>query len=218
MRTAVIAGATGLVGGELVQMLLQDGTYSRVIALTRREFPVDHPKLRKVITDLHQIPAALSGIEVDDVFCCLGTTMAKAGSREKFREVDFVFPLALAEATHALGASQYMLVSALGAKKDSFMYYNRVKGEVEQALRGVGFKALHIFRPSLLLGARTERRPGEGAAKILFRIFGGIIPAKYKGVEARAVAKAMVGCALMNKKGVHIHESKEIQDRWGHDA
>ena len=218
MRTAVIAGATGLVGGELVRMLLQEGTYSHVFALTRREFPLDHPKLRKVVSDMHQIPAALSGIAVDDVFCCLGTTMAKAGSKEKFYEIDFVFPLALAEATRASGASQYMLVSALGANKDSSIYYNRVKGEVEQALRGVGFETLHIFRPSLLLGARKERRPGENAAKILFRIFGGIIPGKYKGVEARAVAKAMVGCALMQKKGVHIHESKEIQERWVHDA
>ena len=218
MRTAVIAGATGLVGGELIQMLLQEGTYSHVIALTRREFSVDYPKLRKVVTDLHQIPSALSGVAADDVFCCLGTTMAKAGSKGKFHEVDFVFPLALAEATRALGASQYMLVSALGANQDSSIYYNRVKGEVEQALRGVGFETLHIFRPSLLLGTRKESRPGEDAAKSLFRIFGGIIPKKYKGVEARAVAKAMVGCALMNKKGVHIHESKDIQNRWGRDA
>lgn len=215
MKTAVIAGATGLVGGELLQMLLQDANYSQVIALTRREFSIDHPKLRKVVTDLRQIAAALSGVAVDDVFCCLGTTMAKAGSKEKFYEADFVFPLALGEATRRLGATQYMLVSALGANKDSSIYYNKVKGEVEQALRGVGFETLHIFRPSLLLGARKEIRPGEDAAKIFFRIFGGIIPKKYKGVQAHAVARAMVGCASMNKKGVHIHESKEIHDQWG---
>ena len=215
MRTAVIAGATGLVGGELLQMLLQHAAYSQVIALTRREFSVDHPKLRKVVTDLHDIPAALSGFAVDDVFCCLGTTMAKAGSKEKFYEVDFVFPLALAKATRGLGATQYLVVSALGANKESSIYYNKVKGEVEQAVRGVGFETLHIFRPSLLLGTRKESRPGEDAAKILFRIIGGIIPGKYKGNEARAVAGAM----LSDKKGVHIHESKEIQEeRWGRDA
>jgi hypothetical protein len=86
-------------------------------------------------------------------------------------------------------------------------------------VRGVGFETLHIFRPSLLLGTRKESRPGEDAAKILFRIIGGIIPGKYKGIEARAVASAMIGCALSDKKGVHIHESKEIrEERWGRDA
>src|SRR5690606_18668995 len=134
MRTAVIAGATGLVGGELLLQLLSDDRYGRVIALTRRDFPLNHPRLEKVVADLREPAKALEAFRPDTVFCCLGTTMAKAGSKEKFWEVDFSYPVALARATHALGARQYLLVSALGADRKSRIYYNRVKGDVEAAI------------------------------------------------------------------------------------
>ena len=215
MKTAVIAGATGLVGNELLQRLLSNEHYSKVVALTRRDFPADHPKLKKLITDMAQPGIALGDCQPDDVFCCLGTTMAKAGSRQKFYEVDFEFPLALASATHALGAKKFLVVSALGASKNSTVYYNRVKGELEENLRTIGFKALHIFRPSLLLGDRKEKRAGEDAAKTFFKLFGFLIPQKYKGIEARTVARAMIACAFREDSGVFVHESKAMQLEWG---
>lgn len=217
MKTAIIAGATGLVGNDLLHKLLSNEHYSEVIALTRRDFPVDHPKLSKIVTDMARPALALGGYRPEDVFCCLGTTMAKAGSKEKFYEVDFEFPLALALATRGLGARKFLLVSALGANKRSSVYYNRVKGELEEALQGIGFDALHIFRPSLLLGDRKERRAGEDAAKRMFKVFGFLIPQKYKGIEAGTVASAMVACASREQNGVFVHESKEMQLQWGTD-
>lgn len=211
MKTAVIAGATGLVGGELLTRLLEDTRYSTVLALTRRDFSTTHPKLKKIAIDYHHPGNVLSGFVLDDIFCCLGTTMAKAKSREKFYEVDFYYPLALAKATHALGAKQYFLVSALGADKNSAIYYNRVKGEVEEAIRKVGFQSLHIFRPSLLLGPRQEMRVGEDVAKLIYRIFGFLIPGKYKAIEAGTVARAMILTASEEKSGVFVHESQNIR-------
>ena len=211
MKTAVIAGATGLVGSELLRQLLDHERYARVIALTRREQHVDHPRYQNIVTDFRSPEAALAGLSPDDVFCCLGTTMAKAGTKAKFYEVDFHYPLNLAKATLALGATQYLLVSALGADKHSSIYYNRVKGEAEEAVSALGFRTIHIFRPSLFLGPRIERRAGEDAAKMLYKTFGFLIPAKYKGIEASAVAKAMVTSASQDQSGVFIHESKDMQ-------
>jgi uncharacterized protein YbjT (DUF2867 family) len=211
MRTAVIAGATGLVGSELLLQLLDDPRYARVIALVRRASPLAHSKLSMIMADFLHPEDALGDTRVDDVFCCLGTTMAKAGTREKFYEVDYQFPLALARATQALGASQFLLVSALGAKKTSAIFYNRVKGEVEEAINKLGFHTLHIFRPSLLLGPRLEKRAGEGAAKLLYKVFGPLVPMKYKGVEAGTVARAMRACASEERDGLFVHESDKIQ-------
>jgi uncharacterized protein YbjT (DUF2867 family) len=137
--------------------------------------------------------------------------MAKAGSRDKFYEVDFTYPLKLADATHAIGAQQFLLVSALGADKGSAIYYNRVKGEIEEALRKTGFKTLHIFRPSLLLGPRGEKRAGEDAAKTLYRFIGFLIPKKYRAIDARTVAHAMLVSASGEQQGVFIHESQQIE-------
>lgn len=210
MKTAVIAGATGLVGGELLGQLLASERYSKVAVLTRRDFSLEHPKLQKIISDLSAPARDLEGVKPDDIFCCLGTTMAKAGTKDKFYNVDFEMPLALALATRALGAKQYLLVSAVGANRNSSIYYNRVKGEVEDALRKVGFEALHIFRPSLILGPRKEKRAGEDAAKAFFKVFGFLIPSKYKGIESGSIARAMLVCAARDVKGVFIHESNII--------
>jgi uncharacterized protein YbjT (DUF2867 family) len=147
----------------------------------------------------------------DDVYCCLGTTMAKARSKDNFYQVDFFYPLLIAKTSQSRGAKQYLLVSALGANKDSSIYYNRVKGEVEESIRQVGFKTFHIFRPSLLLGPRQEKRSGENVAKILYQIFGFLIPGKYKAIQSSKVAQAMVKLASEDKEGIFVHESAELQ-------
>ncbi len=210
MKTAVIAGGTGLIGRQLLQLLLASDRYSRVIGLTRSDLG-SHPKLVQVKTDGTDL--AFDSTEgVDDVFCCLGTTMAKAHSKEKFYQVDFTYPLALATATLGLGAKQFLIVTALGANKNSPVYYNRVKGEIEDALSGLGFSSLHIFRPSLLLGDRKESRAGEDAAKFFYRVFGFIIPKKFKAIDSGKVAKAMLHFASKQQNGTFIHESLQLQN------
>jgi uncharacterized protein YbjT (DUF2867 family) len=211
MKTAVIAGSTGLIGEALLGLLLKSDQYDQVVALTRRPLARSEPKLVQVITDLAGLDEQIRAIRPTHVFCCLGTTMAKAGSKEKFYEVDFVYPYHLGQITHKLGAEKFLLVSALGADKNSSIYYNRVKGEVENALQTLDFQSLHVFRPSLLLGNRKEKRPGEDAAKRLYKFFGFIIPIKYKAIEAEKVAKAMMAAAAHPAKGFFIHPSGEMQ-------
>lgn len=211
MRTALIAGATGLVGKYLLALLLASDRYDKVIALIRHDLPVDNPKLVKLKIDFANIDGYADQLRADDVFCCLGTTIAQAKTKEKFKEVDLTYPLRIAIATKLAGAQQYMLVSALGADKQSSVFYNRVKGEAEEAIGTVGFESFHIFRPSLLVGPRKQKRTGEDAAKIFFKIFGFLVPAKYKAIEASKVSKAMLYFAAQEKKGQFIHESLEMQ-------
>lgn len=211
MKTALIAGATGLVGSFLLDKLLASDRYTNVIGVSRSHMGVNHPKFSNIISDFHQLAQVLAGLKPDDVFCCLGTTMAKARSKEMFYEVDFHFPMSLARTTFGLGAQQYLLVSALGADRDSSIYYNRVKGEVEEAVCKVGFNTVHIFRPSLLLGPREEKRAGEDAAKWLYKVFSFAIPLKYKAISSEKVAEAMLSAARKEQQGIFFHESREMQ-------
>jgi uncharacterized protein YbjT (DUF2867 family) len=211
MKTALIAGSTGLIGNQLLTLLLATNRYDRIIALTRHDLNIQHPKLDELRVDFSILDKYADQLVADDVFCCLGTTMAKAKTKEKFYEVDFTYPLRLAVATKLTGAKQFFLVSALGANKKSSIYYNRVKGEAEEAISNLGFESYHIFRPSLLLGPREEQRPGEDAAKVVYKIFGFLIPSKYKGVEASKVARAMLHHASKDVTGKHIHESQALQ-------
>lgn len=212
MKVAVIAGATGLIGNQLLQLLLNDPEYHLVKAFTRSPLELKHSKLQNIVADfdrLRELRAQLSG---DAVFCCLGTTMKKAGSKEAFKKVDYMYPLELATTTHHHGAQQFLLVSALGADKNASIYYNKIKGEVEEAIGKVGFRSYHIMRPSLLLGPRDESRPGEDAAKFFYKAFGFLIPEKYKAVDAAKVARAMLRLARDEQEGMHIHESKALQE------
>lgn len=210
MKTALIAGSTGLIGRQLLQLLLESDRYAKVIALTRNDLPA-HPKLEILKIRFDELTDWASKLAADDVFCCLGTTMAKAGSRENFYQVDFFYPLLIAKTAQARGAQQYLLVSALGADSDSSIYYNRVKGEIEEAIRQVPFKTIHIFRPSLLLGPREEKRSGETAAKLFYQIFGFLIPRKFKAIASVKVARAMLAQAGKEQPGLFVHESGELQ-------
>jgi len=209
-RVALVAGSTGLIGGQLLELLLSDTVYSKVIALSRKPLLISHPKLENIIVEANEIKDH-KDFQADDVFCCLGTTIKQAKSKEAFRKIDFDYPLELARSLKSNEAKQFLLVSALGANKNSGIFYNKVKGEVEEAIDKVGFASFHIFRPSLLIGPRKETRAGEDAAKLFYRIFGFMIPAKYKGIDSIKVARAMVSFAKENKTGIFIHESGELQ-------
>lgn len=210
MKTALIAGATGLIGGQLLDLLLASDQYDRVIAWTRKDL-AHHKKLVQLKMTEGSPPALDATLQVHDVFCCLGTTMAKARSKEKFYQVDFTYPLVLAETGVGHQAKKYLLISALGANKQSPVYYNRVKGEVEDAIIKLGYDAIHIFRPSLLLGPREEKRSAEDAAKFFYKVFGFLIPNKYKAIESIKVARAMLHFASDRQSGTFIHESVELQ-------
>jgi uncharacterized protein YbjT (DUF2867 family) len=209
MKTALVAGATGLIGEQLLGLLLQGGQYDKVIALVRREV-ANRPKLEQRTINLDD-EKDYEGVKADDIFCCLGTTIGKAGSKENFRKVDFQYPLMLARAMKRNGAKQYLIVTALGANKNSSIFYNQVKGEVEDAISKIGFDSIHILRPSLLVGDRKEKRSAEDAAKWFYKAFGFLIPSKYKGIDVTKIARAMVAFAAEHERGIFIHESDVLQ-------
>ena len=211
MKTALIVGATGLIGKQLLQLLLEDQYYEKVKVITRKPLDIQHPKLENLVLDFDKLSERYAELKADDIFCCLGTTIRIAKTKEAFRKVDFEYPTELARLTKNQGATQYLLVSALGADKNSRIFYNQVKGEVEEAISHLDFQSLHIFRPSLLLGERTEHRAGEGAATAFFKIFGFLVPSKYKAIDSAKVARSMLVFAKANDPGFYFHESKELQ-------
>ncbi|WP_257454655.1 oxidoreductase [Archangium lipolyticum] len=211
-RTAVVTGASGLVGGLLLDTLLASPRYREVLSLGRRPLPEQHPKLVQRTVDFARL-AEESLPAADDAFCCLGTTIKKAGSQEAFRAVDHDAVLAFAQATKKAGARRFLVVTALGANPRSRVFYNRVKGEAEEALEGVGFESLVILQPSLLLGERAESRPGERAAIMASRVLAPLLrPLASRPIEARTVARAMVALALDAPRGVRVVPSGELQE------
>ena len=209
-KTALLAGATGLIGSQLLPLLLASERYSKVIVVGRRALHLTHPRLTQVVTDLDKLHDVRLQLIADDVFCCLGTTMRQAGSKEAFRRVDFQYVMTLAELTAGHFASQFMVVSSLGADAEARVYYSRVKGEMEAAVRQVPFRAIHIFRPSLLLGPRAQPRLGEqlaaGALRLLRPLLRGSL-LRYQPVLAATVATAMLRAAEEDGGGVRVHES-----------
>ena len=212
MKTALLAGSTGLIGGQLLELLLADNRYTDVIAISRKPLDASHHKLRNIVADATSLEQHKGQLAADDVFCCLGTTMGQAKTKEAFKQVDFDYPVLLAKLSRERGAKQYLLVSALGANKTSVIFYNRVKGLAEEAIASIGFESYHILRPSLLVGPRTEHRAGEDAAKWFYRVFGVLIPKKYKAIESIKVARSMLVFAKQDKKGNFVHESNALQD------
>jgi uncharacterized protein YbjT (DUF2867 family) len=214
-KSALVVGASGLVGRHCIQALIKEPAYATVTAFLRRPLDFSHPKLIQHTIDFDELEGAGNWLAADDVFCCLGTTMRKAGTEEAFRKVDFDYPVKLAALSQHCGAKQFLIVSSLGADPHSRIFYLRIKGEVEEAIRKISFIAFHIFRPSFLLGKRSESRPGEriGAALVsgLDRVMLGPLK-KYRAVQASDVAGAMVHAAQRNLTGVHVYESNAIQD------
>lgn len=211
IRNALVAGASGLVGGFLLEGLLESPLYQTVCSLGRRALPIQPPKLTQRTVDFARLDAEPLPA-TDDAFCCLGTTIKKAGSQEAFRAVDHDAVLAFAKAARKAGARRFLLVSALGANARSRIFYNRVKGEAEKDLEAVGFESLVLLRPSLLLGERTESRPGEHVATLVSKALGPLLrPFSGRPIEARTVARAMLALAREGA-GVRVAPSGELQE------
>lgn len=193
-KTAVLAGASGLVGGYVLKRLLAHPSYSRVEILVRRELPIRDSKLTQRTVDFAGLGAGALEIVPNEVFCCLGTTIRKAGSEEAFRRVDYDYPLVLARFAKAAGTGKFLMVSALGADPKAAAFYNRVKGEVERAIAAIGLPAAYFFRPSLLTGPRAESRPGEMIGNAIGKVIAPLLIGglrRYRPIHAGTVAAAM---------------------------
>lgn len=213
-RTALVAGASGLVGSHVLRLLLEDPAYTRVTILARRELPLAQKKLEQRVVGFDRLAQIADFPRVQDVFCCLGTTMKQAGSPEAFRTVDYTYVVELARVAVRHRASQFLVVTALGANARSRIFYNRVKGETEEAVRRLQFDGIQIFRPSMLIGARAESRPAERAAGILSPLVAWALVgplARYRPIKAEAVARALVRVAREAPRGTHVYESEEIR-------
>ena len=217
-RKALIVGSTGLIGSFCLQVLLSDPTYSEVTVLVRKPLLTTHCKLKTVSTNFSNLENELSSTQVHDVYCCLGTTIKKAGSQKAFKQVDFSLVVTVAELMRRQGAKQFLVISSMGADPNSKVFYSRVKGEMEQALQQLDYPCLRIIRPSLLLGLREEFRLGERIGVLLTPMLKPLMIGslkKYRPVEAESVAKFMVKVAQEEPiSGVHIYESDMIGGPW----
>ncbi|MFP3918636.1 NAD(P)H-binding protein [Lysinibacillus telephonicus] len=213
MRSAIVVGATGLVGSALIKLLCESEEYISVVAIARRKLDYEHPKLTVKVRSFDQLEEK----DIDfahEIFCCLGTTIKKAGSRKEFEKVDVSYPLQVASLAKKCGIMHFIVVSAMGAKENSAIYYNRVKGKLEQELMALELPQLSIVRPSLLVGDRNEFRFGEKIGEWMLKILNPILIGpvkKYRSIEATQVALAMMVIALHSKKSkVSIYEADEL--------
>src|SRR6202167_3994548 len=214
-RVALVAGSSGMVGGQLLPLLLQAPQYTRVHALSRRPLPFDHPRMaNRVVRFEASLQAQLKGLQCQDAFCCLGTTIRDAGSQAAFRAVDHDLVLEFSQLALNFGAERLVVVSALGANAASKNFYMRVKGEMEKALEAMRFRALDIMQPSLLLGSRRDLRPLELGAQVAMWLVNPLLLgswARFRAIPAATVAAAMCGVAHSGRRGTYRYTYEGIR-------
>jgi len=212
--TAALVGATGLIGSYLLEELLNDPYFDTIRILIRRPIEIANAKLEKKIVDFNDsdsVLVALSNSHV--VFCAIGSTMKKVkGDKDAYRKIDYDIPVNLARFCKMTGCEKFILVSSAGANTKSSNFYQRLKGETDEAVKQSGPKTIHIMRPSLLLGERKEFRLGENIGKAVMTSLSFLIPEKYKAIKSKDVAKVMVALAKKKEEGVFIHENREIRN------
>ena len=206
----LLAGATGLVGAQVLQRLLAEPRCSGVIAPSRRALARTDAKLLNPVLDFAELATAAQGWQVDAVICALGSTMKQAGSREAFRQIDHGYPLVIARAARANGCEVFALNSAAGANPRSLVFYSRVKGELEQDLRALGFASLTLVRPGLIGGDRVERRAGEHLASVVLGGLAPVLPRAWRINPATRIADALVEVVLDPQPGVRVVGSAEL--------
>lgn len=207
---AAIFGATGLVGGHLLDLLLEDDRYSEVVSYARKSVNRDHPKLREVIGDLLEDGIYERGIDADHVYCCIGTTQAKTPDLSTYKAIDYGIPLKAAKAAAAGGSSAFLVISSMGASRKSKSFYLRNKAHMEAAVEKVEIEKLYILRPALLEGKRNELRLGEKAAATAIKLINWLLPKKYRSIHGKTVARAMRNLAFSDKEQL-IYESHDIR-------
>ncbi|MFE1244329.1 oxidoreductase [Fictibacillus sp. NPDC058756] len=212
-KTVIVAGASGLVGKEVVKHLISDPTCSEIILLVRKNSEIKHPKIKEVLFDFTSSEYKIENIKADSMLICIGTTMKKAQTKERFEEVDLHIPVKLAKLAIKLNVQNVAIISAMGADSKSLFFYNRVKGEMETKLISINLKNLTIVRPSLLIGDRNEFRFGERFAEKIYTALPFIFPKKYKPIDASSVARAMIKASFsFSDKEVNIIENSAIHE------
>lgn len=215
MKTALIIGSTGLIGSQLLELLLDSKDYATVITFVKRDSGIQHPKLEQHIIDFDKPETYKELVVGDDFFCTIGTTIKNAGSQDAFRKVDFEYPKLFANLALKSNIKQFLIISSLGADANSGNFYLKTKGEIQDFLKNCNFESVSVLQPSLLLGNRTEFRLGEKIGAFFMKLFSFLLIGnlkKYKPIKSEAVAKAMFTIAQKNYKGFHIIESDEIQE------
>ena len=195
MKTAIILGATGLTGSHLLELLLEDSDYNRIKVFTRNKLTISHPKIEEHVIDLLKLSDYSEQFNADVVFCCVGTTKAKTPNKELYRAIDYGIPVEAAKLCKKNSIEHFIVISALGANPESKVLYSRLKGEMERDVLAQHIKHTHLLQPSLIVGNRKEKRTGEDFSKQFMKIFGFLIPARYKMIQAKTIAKAMVQLA-----------------------
>nr|WP_294870708.1 oxidoreductase [uncultured Pedobacter sp.] len=213
-KKAILLGATGLIGDNLLVQLLNNTNYSEVLAIGRKKLNIEHPKLKELIVDFDHIDQYAADITGDVVFCCLGTTNSKTPDKVQYKKIDYQYPLDIGSIAQNNGATAYHLVSSMGADATSSLFYPKTKGEVERDLKAIPFKSIYIYRPSLLDGNRKEKRSAERIMIGLMRFLNPILIGglkKYRSIKIETVASAMLKESLTDKKGVFIYSSDQIE-------
>lgn len=214
IKRSIIAGGSGLIGSHLIRFILQDPAFVQMTLILRNPISVNSTKITTWIGDMTKLPDTDIRGKFNVGFCCLGTTMKAAGSREAFRKIDFDLCLRFANICKDKGVQHFLLVSALGADPGSKIFYNRTKGELESAIKDLRFSSTTILRPSLLTGKRPNSRFGEKIGEIALAAINPFLLGdlkKYRAIAAEQVAKAMVSLAKKSLPGFHVIESDEIQ-------
>jgi uncharacterized protein YbjT (DUF2867 family) len=214
MKTALIIGSTGLIGSQLLDILLESAAYNQVIAFVKRDTGKTHSKLTQHIIDFENPESYQNLVVGDDFFCTIGTTIKKAGSKIAFKKVDFGYPQAFATFALKNSVKQFLLISSIGADKSSGNFYMKTKGEIESYLSHSNFDSVSVLRPSLLLGHRNEFRLGEKIVGFFMTTFSFMFSGstkKYKPIESENVAKALFRIAQNNKNGFSIYESDKVR-------
>jgi uncharacterized protein YbjT (DUF2867 family) len=211
-KTATVIGSTGLIGSNLVEILCNDNDFSTIRVIVRRSISNTNPKVKVVVVDFTDNESFKSAVaQSDAVFCAVGTTQKKVkGDKVEYRKVDYDIPVNAARFCAEKGCPRFLLVSSVGADSKSSNFYLKLKGEVEDAVRKMNIPFVSVFRPSILLGKRQESRTGESFGKALSTAFSFLIPSKYKPVQAREVARAMVAASKLDKPGISIYHFEEM--------
>ncbi|MCB1191761.1 MAG: oxidoreductase [Leptospiraceae bacterium] len=213
-RKALVVGASGLIGNYCLELLLEDPTYNKISLVLRKYVDKTNSKLVQHIINFDKLED-FEPLDITDVYCCLGTTIDKAGSKENFHKVDYEYVVKTAQVAKKVQAKNFIVISAMGASQKSMFFYSQVKGEMEEAIKNMGLNCVHILRPSLLDGDRKEFRVGEQIALQISRLFSPLFIgflSNYKPIHAQKVASAMIKYAKQNAKGTYIHESNEISE------
>ena len=213
-KKAIIAGASGLIGSKLLDILLSKPDYDQVLILVRKELPIEHTKLVQLVIDFDRLDDHVAAISGHAFFCCLGSTQKKTPDLAIYRKIDHDYPVKLGQLAKQNGVNQYHLVSAIGANSNSINFYTKTKGETEDDLQKVSLKCLHIYQPSLLTGDRKESRPMERVFAVIMKVINPLLIGglkKYRSIPAQTVASAMFNESLKNDEGVFIHTSDKIK-------